>query len=163
MTPPEMLEDLPRARDVGVKQGAKVSGESWVGYKLHLDVADGAIPVSCLLTSASLHGSQAAIPLATLTAARVTSLYDLMDSAYDAPEIRAHSESLGHVAIIDVNPRKLELKAEAQGQRRVGHMYHEQQRYRERATVERGGGRLKEDFGARQVRMRGHTKSLPSA
>ena len=101
MTLPEMLEDLPRACDVGVKQSAKGHRESWVGYKLHLDVADGAIAVSCLLTSASLHDSQAAIPLATLTAARVTNLYDLMDSAYDAPEIRAHSESLGHVAIID--------------------------------------------------------------
>jgi len=30
-----------------------------------------------------LHDSQVAIPLATLTAGRVTSLYDLMDSAYD--------------------------------------------------------------------------------
>ena len=28
-----------------------------------------------------------------------------MDSAYDAPEIRAHSRALGHVAIIDVSPR----------------------------------------------------------
>ena len=50
-----------------------------------LDAADGAIPVSCLLTSASLHDSQVAIPLATLTAERVRNLYDLMDSAYDAP------------------------------------------------------------------------------
>ena len=164
MTLPEMLEDLPRACDVGVKQSAKGHRESWVGYKLHLDVADGAIEVSCLLTSASLHDSQAAIPLATLTAARVTNLYDLMDSAYDAPEIRAHSESLGHVAIIDVNPRhparKLELKSEAQAQRRVGHVYPEQRRYRERTTVERVNGRLKDEFGARQIRVRGHAKVL---
>ena len=62
--------------------------ESWIGYKLHLDAIDGGIPVSCLLTSASVHDSQAAIPLATLTARRVDSLYDLMDSAYDAPVIR---------------------------------------------------------------------------
>lgn len=164
MTLPEMLEDLPRVCDIGVKQGAKGHRQSWVGYKLHLDVADGAIPVSCLLTSASLHDRQAAIALATLTAARVTNLYDLMDSAYDAPEIRAHSESLGHVAIIDVNARntarKLELKTEAQAQHRVGHVYPEQRRYRERATVERVNGRLKEDFGARQVRVRGHAKVL---
>ena len=53
-------------------------------------------------TSASLHDSQVAIPLATMTDARVTNLYDLMDSAYDAAEIREHSEALGHVAIIDV-------------------------------------------------------------
>jgi len=30
-------------------------------------------------------------------------LYDLMDSAYDASEIKNHSLELGHVPIIDVN------------------------------------------------------------
>ena len=59
------------------------------------------LPVSCLLTSASLHDSQAAIPLAKLTAGRVQNLYDLMDSAYDAEEIRACSRQLGHVPLID--------------------------------------------------------------
>ena len=87
-------------------------------------------------------------------AARVTNLHDLMDSAYDAPEIRAHSESLGHVAIIDANPRsasrKLERKTAARAQRTVGHVYAEQLRYRERTTVERVKGRLKDEFGARK-------------
>ena len=97
MTLPEMLADLPYACDIGVKRDAKGYQTSWSGYKLHIDAADGAIPVSCLLTSASLHDSQVAIPLATLTAERVRNLYDLMDSAYDAPEIRAHSpDSLLH-------------------------------------------------------------------
>ena len=175
MTLPQMLEDLPHACDVGVKRNAKGYQESWVGYKLHIDAADGAVPLSCILTSASLHDSQAAIPLATLTATRVTNLYDpgsgpgqaLMDSAYDAPEIRAHSESLGHVALIDVNPRnaarKLELKTETQAQRAAGYGYPEHLRYRERTTVERVNGRLKDEFGARQIRVRGHAKSLPSA
>ena len=164
MTRPQMLEDLPRVCDVGVKRNAKGYQESWVGYKLHIDAADGAVPLSCILTSASLHDSQAAIPLATLTATRVTNLYDLMDSAYDAPEIRAHSESLGHVALIDVNPRnaarKLELKTETQAQRAAGHVYPEHLRYRERTTVERVNGRLKDEFGARQIRVRGHAKVL---
>jgi len=53
----------------------------WRGYKLHLDVADGQIPISGILTAASLHDSQVAIPLATMTAQRVTSLYDVMDTA----------------------------------------------------------------------------------
>ena len=56
--------------------------------------------------------------LATLTSGRVDSLYDLMDSAYDTTEIRAFSEKLGHVAIIDVNPRRrAEMKAERSGRR----------------------------------------------
>ena len=48
MTLPEMLDDLPRAPDVGVKRGAKGYQASWSGYKLHIDAADGGI-------SAQLH------------------------------------------------------------------------------------------------------------
>ena len=66
------LADLPRACDVGTKRNAKGYKKTWVGYKLHLDAADGGVPVSCILTSASLHVSQVALPLAHLTAGRVT-------------------------------------------------------------------------------------------
>ena len=137
--------------------------ESWTGYKLHIDAIDGGIPVSCLLTSASVHDSQAAIPLARLTASRVDSLYDLMDSAYDAPEIRAFSQELGHVPIIDLNPRrrpqvKAERKREALAQHRIGQVSPEARRYRERSTVERVNGRLKDEFGGRHLRVRGPGK-----
>jgi len=37
-------------------------------------------------------------PLAQMTAQRVTSLYDLMDSAYDAPAIHEFSRRLGPCA-----------------------------------------------------------------
>ena len=118
---------------------------------------NGGILISCLLTSASVHDSQAAIPLATLTARRVTSHYDLIDSAFDAPEIRAYSEKLGHVPIIDVNPRRrVEVKAE----RCIGHRSLEARRYRERTTVERVNGRLKEEIGGRHVRVRGPGKVM---
>ncbi len=70
-----------------------------------MDVADGGVPISCLVSSASLHDSQAAIPLAIITGQRVDHCNDLMDSAYDAKEIRAHSTAAGHVPIIDTNPR----------------------------------------------------------
>jgi len=81
----EMLKELPKACDVGKKQNSKGHFIKWNGYKLHIDAADGGIPISCLLSSASLHDSQAAIPLAEMSNKRVCSLYDLMDSAYDAP------------------------------------------------------------------------------
>ena len=167
MTLEEMLEDLPKVCDIGVKRNAKGHQESWTGYKLHIDAIDGGIPVSCLLTSASVHDSQAAIPLARLTASRVDSLYDLMDSAYDAPEIRAFSQKLGHVPIIDLNPRrrpqvkaewKREWKREAPAKRRIGHLSPEARRYRERSTVERVNGRLKDEFGGRHLRVRGPGK-----
>lgn len=46
----DMIADLPTACDVGAKQNSKGYKESWIGYKLHLDVADGGIPMSGLLT-----------------------------------------------------------------------------------------------------------------
>ena len=68
------------------RQGnAKGHQEAGPATKLHIDAIDGGIPVSCLLTSASVHDSQAAIPLARLTASRVDNLYDLMEQRLDAP------------------------------------------------------------------------------
>ena len=76
---PQMLSDLPRQCDIGAKTNSQGNEQYWCGYKLHLDVADGQVPVSAVLTSASVHDSQVAIPLMTLTSGRVTHLYELMD------------------------------------------------------------------------------------
>ena len=165
MTLEEMLDELPRACNAGKKKNSKGYKESWIGYKLHIDVADGQIPISCILTSASLHDSQAAIPLAEMTARRVTNLYDLMDSAYDAAAIHEHSRGLGHVPIIDAHPhgspeRKAELDAEEKRRRRLGLPAAEDLRYHERTTVERVNARLKDEFGGRSVRVRGHAKVM---
>jgi hypothetical protein len=162
MTLSEMLADLPTACTVGTKRNAKGHTTSWTGYKLHIDTADGDIPVSCLLTSASLHDSQAALPLAAITAQRVTNLYVLMDSAYDAPQIWDNSRAMGHVPIIDRNPRdkKAEFEAEERARRRVGHPLAEDIRYRERSAAERVNGALKDSFGGRSVRVRGPEKVM---
>jgi len=159
----EMLSDLPTHCAIGTKRNAKGHTVSWIGYKLHLDVADGDIPISAVLTSASLHDSQVAIALATMTASRVTNLYDLMDSAYDVPEIKAKSRALGHVPIIDRHPRsvpggKEAIAAEARGRRKAGYVLAEDLRYNERSAAERVNSRIKDDFGARHVRVRGHAK-----
>ena len=50
MTLAEMLADLPSGCDIGTKRNAKGHTTSWIGYKLHVDTADGDIPISCLLT-----------------------------------------------------------------------------------------------------------------
>ncbi len=159
-----MLAELPGQCAKGVKRNAKGFKQSWIGYKLHLDVADGGIPISAILTAASAHDSQLAIPLATMTAARISSLYDVMDSAYDDAIIRAHSRSLGHVPIIDVNPRSARGKQERalEGQRRriLGIQLAEERRYDERTTVERVNGRIMDDFGGRTVRVRGNVKVM---
>ena len=65
-----------------------------------------------ILTSASVHDSQVAIPLAKMTAKRVVNLYDLMDADYDVPGILAHSRSLEHVPLVDKNPRRDKALAE---------------------------------------------------
>ena len=165
MTLAAMLADLPRACDVGAKRNAKGFSETWIGYKLHIDTADGEIPISCVLTAASVHDSQVAIPLATITAGRVTNLYDLMDSAYDVAAIKQHSRDLNHVPIIDINPRatpglKQELAEEAKRLRRVGHRMAEQVRYGERSAAERVNGGLKDNHGGRTVRVRGPDKVM---
>ena len=146
-----MLADLPTRCDVGCKRNAQGYKQSWIGYKLHLNVADAMIPVAAILTSASVHDSQVAIPLATLSAQRVTSLYDLRDAAYCSPLIRAHSQSLGHVPLIEHNRR---------GGQKIKFAPHEARRYRERSTVERVNARIKDDFGARRIHVRGHAKVL---
>jgi IS5 family transposase len=165
MSKQQMLDDLPTACDVGAKKNSKGNVEYWIGYKLHIDVADGQIPISCVLTSASVHDSQAAIPLATLSAERTTNLYDLMDAAYDSDEIRQHSRSLGHVPIIDTNPRRNqvlqeELQAEARRLDRIGFQMPETIRYNERTSIERVNGRFKDEFGGRHVRVRGARKVM---
>ena len=159
----EMLDDLPKVCDHGAKKNAKGFLEAWRGYKLHIDTADCGVPLSAILTSASVHDSQVAIPLAVMTAGRVTNLYDLMDAAYDARGIHQMSERLGHVPIIDVNPRrdkvlKEELDREARARRVAGYVGPESLRFRIRSGVERTNARLKDEFGGRHVRVRGHSK-----
>jgi hypothetical protein len=154
MTLAEMLADLPCVCDCGTKRNSKGHPSYWVGYKLHLDVADGGIPISGILTSASVNDTQVAIPLAMMTAQRVVNLYDLMDSAYDAALIRTKSLELGHVPLIDGHTRRGGVKSQFAP--------HEAQRYKERTTIERVFARLKEEFGARSVRVRGPAKVMTS-
>jgi hypothetical protein len=122
----------------------------WVGWKAHVDWIDGGLPVNVVTTSAAIHDSQVAIPMARRTAQRVTSLYGLMDSAYDAKEIKQVCRELGHVPIIDPNRRpasSLPLEPAS----RI--------RYRERSVAERGNSRLKDGCGCRFLRVRGHPKT----
>ena len=163
MTLEQMLDDLPKACDRGAKVNVQGFRNAWFGYKFHIDAIDAGIPVSCFLSSASLHDSQVAIPLADMTVQRVTCLYECMDSAYDAVQIHDHSKKHGRVSIIDTNPRsdkdlKESLARERKAADRAGFIHPTNQRYGERTVVERVNGRLKDEFGARHLRARGHKK-----
>lgn len=160
-----MLKDLPRQCDIGTKTSSQGYQQYWRGYKLHMDVADGQVPVSAVLTSASVHDSQVAIPLMTMTSQRVVHLYELMDSAYDADQIHAHSRQLNHVPIIAPHPRRGSQKP-SQLPKLFPHRpapqftSAEQERYKERTMSERVNARLKDEFGASRIRVRGATKVM---
>jgi hypothetical protein len=147
----ENLIDLPTVCNVGTKKNSKGYKTTWVGYKLHLDCIDGDIPVSAILSSASLHDSQVAIPLAQMSFERLTNLYDLMDAAYDSPEIHAFSKSLGHRPIIDNNPRR---------GKKILMDPATKSRFAERSCAERVNSTLKDNYGGRNIRVKGSSKVM---
>ncbi|MDO8673243.1 MAG: transposase, partial [Dehalococcoidia bacterium] len=146
----EAIAELPKFCDVGAKSDTKGGKRHWTGYKFHVDVGDGGVPLCAVTTSASLHDSQVALPLMKMTSERVTSLYDLMDSAYDAEMIRKVSCELGHVPIIDSRATRSQEKILFEPDRL--------RRYYNRTASERFYARLKDDCGGRTVRVKGHTK-----
>jgi hypothetical protein len=147
----QMIKDIPTVCDRGTKCNAQGYKVSWNGYKLHLDTADCGVPIAALLSSASMHDSLAAIPLSLISAARVTNLYDVMDAAYCSTELRDHSRSLGHVPLIDHNPRRGE---------KIEFAPAEAIRYNERTVAERSNARLKDEFGANHLMVKGGTKVM---
>ena len=163
----QMLADLPTACDVGCKKNSKGYKETWTGYKLHIDVACGQIPVSCVLTSASVHDSQVAIPLMTMTSARVAYLYDLMDAAYDAAAIHDQSRTLGHAPIVDRNFRadhqaKAEWGREVERLKLIHRPDFDDLIYDFRTMAERVNARLKDEFASNSPRPRRTQGQMPS-
>ena len=161
----DMLAELPTGCDVGTKRNSKGFSETWIGYKLHLDVSDGMVPISAVLTAASTHDSQAAIPLTRISRQRVIWLYDIMDSAYDAEIIVEDCLAEGRVPVIDYNTRrdtalKAELAAERARRRLVNIPDPDDEHYKARTTAERANGRLKDEFGGRHLRVRGPVKAF---
>ena len=110
------------------------------------------VPLAMIVTSASVHDSQVAIPLMQRTRERCTVLYDLMDAGYDAEPIRDFSRGLGSVPIIPVNPRRL-------GAGNGPEMEPDRaERFRRRSGVERFNSHLNDEHGGRTIRVRGHAK-----
>ena len=88
-----------------------------------------------------------------------------MDSAYDCDLILAHSEQLGHVPVVQPHPRRRKRRATQlpvvlATQYAPELSWAQQERYRERTSVERVFARLKDEFGGRYVRVRGAKKVM---
>ena len=103
-----------------------------------------------MVTGASVHDSQVAIPLERMTEARVTHLYSLMDAAYDSDTIRCFIQERGLVPLIDRNKRKVDT--------RPGFDPTSQHRYAIRATVERTNSHLKDWFLSSPCFVKGFKK-----
>lgn len=145
----QMIEDLPTACDTGTKRDSQGFKHSWHGYQLHIDTVDGDIPVKAILTSASVPDSQGMMPLMLATSSMLTYLYDLADAAYCSPILRDASRNLGHVPLIDHNPRRGE---------KIPFAPHAAQRFKSRSGAERVNARLKDSHGGTHVWVKGHTK-----
>lgn len=151
-TPEQALAQLPLLCNKGKKRNAQGHFNTWVGYKLHLDVACCGVPITAALTSASVYDNQVSVPLARLSARRVTSLYTLMDAAYDSEPLRQLERDLGHVPIVAINPRGREQPPTLDVAQR--------KRFGERTVVERINSRLKDSFGCASMWVKGHAKVL---
>ena len=148
----EMLSELPKGCDIGAKKDSKGFKISWKGYKLHIDTGAGDIPISAILTSASVHDSGVALPLLKTTETRVTHFYELMDSAYDALIIRNYVRSRDRIGLIDFNRR---------GQNDNRHFEpHEAERYKARSAAERVNSQLKDNYAGNKVRVKGNKKVM---
>jgi hypothetical protein len=147
----QMIAELDTACATGTKKNAQGYKISWKGYKLHLDTACCGVPISAVLTGANVHDSRVALPLTRMSAQRVDACYELMDAAYCSTVIREDIQAAGRVPLIDHNPRNGEKREFAP---------HEAQRYKTRSGAERSNARLKDEFGARHVQVRGHAKVM---
>lgn len=161
-SPEASISELPKECDIGSKKGSHGFGIYWKGYKFHIAADDHAIPISAILTSASLNDCEVAIPLADKANKIVKNFYDLMDSAYDVAEIKEHSISLGHIPIIDKHSRSTAQKEEKEKEKKAKRILNsfpaEDKRYKERFSKERCNSLLKDFYGGKNIFYRGHSK-----
>lgn len=157
-----MLDDISMDCDFGSKVSSKGHRLNWIGYKLHVDVADGSIPISCKLTSASVADPIMAIPLSLISSQRVTSFYEVMDKAYYVKAISQFIESKGRKAIITECAKSTQAKSDQERELKARTIINWQPpevvRQRYRTEVERFFSNLKDNFCGRMIRVKGAVK-----
>jgi IS5 family transposase len=150
MKPGKALKELDTDCAWGCKKNSQGNVSFWKGYKLHLDVTDLGIPVTAIVTGANIHDSQVAIPMEKLTERKITFLYSVMDSAYDAAPIKNYIDGKGRVPLIDPNKRR--------GNERIPFTPAQKERFKIRTTVERANAHLKDWLVPAQIFVRGVKK-----
>ena len=140
------LAELPQNCDWGTKRDAHGKPKHWKGGKVHAAVTDDGIPVAVAYTSASIHDSQAFIPLMKKASDRVPHVHDLADAAYDSGTVVASSVMEGNVPVIDSNRRKADEAPKMTAAERKA--------YKDRGNDERFFAHLIDAHGGRHVRVR---------
>lgn len=160
----KMITELPKVCDKGMKKNAQGYTTIWKGYKLHAAVDDNCVPLAVIITSASVNDCEVAIPLAIKSHQVASNFYDLMDAAYDHPEIKKHSLSLGHIPIIDPSPstavQKIEKEAERERKKILNFKTAEDKRYQQRLPKERFNALYKDYCGGNNIFYRGYSKIM---
>lgn len=158
----KMLEKLPTSCDKGMKKNPQGFHIFWKGYKLHSNVDDNGVPLAAIVTSASCNDCEVAIPLSLKTSKVAVNLYDLMDAAYDYPEIKEFSRSLNHIPIIDQCARsavqKKAKKEEKDRKTLLNFKTAEEKRYAERFSKESFNAFFKDYCGGHRIYYRGYPK-----
>ncbi len=100
----------------------------------------------------------------TMTSSRVTGLYELMDSAYDADSIHAHKQT-ARPQLVSPHPRRAvrtpaHLRAAFPVPQAPQLTEAETERFKLRTMSERVNARLKDEFGAASIRVRGGAKVM---
>lgn len=129
------------------KKNSKGHMQWRIGYKVHMACDDNGIPVSHVVTGASVHDSQVAIPLLRKADSISDFCYALMDSGYFSSRIDAFTRTLGKIPVIDGKKCGNSPKPEMDPAKK--------QRYRARTTVERTNSELKECFLPKVIYSRG--------
>jgi hypothetical protein len=156
------LQDLPKSCDKGMKKSSEGYTQIWKGYKLHVAINDDCVPIASVMTSASLNDCEAAIPLIRKSNQIASNLYNLMDAAYDHPEIKQVISSSGRVAIIDSCPKgtlQKEMKTQEIERKKILNFETvEDRHYKERMPKERFIALYKDFYGGRSIFYKGYEK-----
>jgi Transposase DDE domain/Transposase domain (DUF772) len=153
---------LPKVCDRGMKRSSQGYTMIWKGYKLHVAINEDCVPLAAILTSASLNDCEVAIPLMKKSHKVALNLYNIMDAAYDHPEIRQAAISDGRIPIIDKCPhnpaQKEEKNAEMATKRKLNLWTAEDRRYKSRFSKERFNALYKDFNGGRNIFFKGYEK-----
>lgn len=137
-SPEISISELEKRCSLTAKQNSKGQRQWFIGYKAHMACDDFGVPVAFTVTGASVHDTQAAIPLMKRTQRNFDFLYALMDRGYVSADIEAYVQMIGRRAIIAQRTYRGRPPPQMDPPTAL--------RYEARTTIERTNGELKDGY-----------------